>query len=233
MKLHLNYAHVIYFLLIISIFFSACDKDSKSKTSLYHEYFPVKLGHWVIYDVDSIVYDDFYEEVDTFHYQIKEVVESKFTDNSGNKAFRLERYTRSQPNDKWNINNVWTVRRLASRAEKVEENLRYIKLVFPPKVNKTWDGNAYNIKPEQTYRITNVHQQKTINDMLLDSVVDVLQKEFTETLISKEYEIEMYAKNIGLVYKEYINLKKEIDGTITSGVKYKYKVVDYNDSSNH
>ncbi len=214
--------------LFICIFFSSCEEDKIIKEDLFHEYFPVDVGHWVIYDVDSIVYDDFYETIDTFYYQVKEVIESKFTDGSGKEALRIERYIRHGSDENWQIKNVWTARRLPSRAEKVEENIRYIKLVFPPKVNKSWDGNAYNIKSEQIYKITQTHEQQIINDLQFDSVVTVLQADF-ETLISKEYKVEKFAKNIGLIFKEYVDVKTEIDGTIISGVDYKYTVVDYND----
>ena len=217
------------FLILFTVsLFTFCDKQTLITEELFHEYYPIEVGHWIIYDVDAVVYDDFTGEVDTSYYQIKEVFESSFTDDSGNESIRLERYIRDNPDENWQIKNVWTSRRLPSRVEKVEENIRYIKLVFPPKVNKTWDGNAYNTKAEQTYRITRSHETLNINGLQLDSVVSVVQADF-ETLISKEYKVEKFAKNIGLVYKEYVDLKTEIDGTVISGVDYKYTAVDYND----
>lgn len=221
----------IYFKFLIFIIislFTVCDKQNLITEELFHQYYPVEVGHWIIYDIDAVVYDDFTGEVDTSYYQIKEVFHSIFTDDSGNETIRLERFIRDNPDNTWQIKNVWTTRRLPSRAEKTEENNKYIKLAFPPKVNKTWDGNAYNIKPEQTYKITHTHELQTVNELQFDSVVTVLHADF-ETLISKEYKVEKYAKNIGLVYKEYVDLQTEIDGTVISGVDYKYSVVDYND----
>ena len=228
MKNYLLYILVLIFLILLS----SCEKDSTIKENLFYEYYPVEVGHWIMYDVDAVVYDDFTGSVDTFYYQVKEVFESSFTDDAGNETIRLERFVRDDPDDNWQIKSVWTARRLPSRVEKVEENIRYIKLVFPPKVNKTWDGNAYNTKPEQTYKITQTHEPHAVNGLQLDSVVTVVQADF-ETLISKEYKVEKFALNIGMVYKEYVDLKKEIDGTVISGVDLKYSVVDYNDFLTH
>ncbi len=215
--------------LFVCIFFSSCEKSGTIKEELFHEYFPVDAGHWVIYDVDSIYHDDFTGETDTFYYQVKEVFNSYFIDDSGNEAVRLERFIRYEQDQPWEIKNVWVARLLPMRAEKVEENIRYIKIVFPPKVNKTWDGNAYNIKSEQTHRITRSHEPKTINNMKFDSVATVLQADF-ETEISKEYKVEKFAKNVGMVYKEFTDLRKDISSEeVVGGVDYRYKIVDYND----
>ena len=218
--------HLVFLLFASFLAFNGCDKESVVEEHLYHEYFPVNVGHWVVYDVDSIVYDDFTGEIDTFNYQVKEVFDSNYTDASGNESIRLERFIRNEPGAAWEIKNAWSARRLPARAEKVEENIRYIKLAFPPKINKTWNGNAYNIKDEQSYRITNIHKEHTINELSFDSVATVLHID-EQTLISEKYRVEKFAKNVGLIKKEYVDLEKEVDGNIVSGVDYKYRVVDY------
>ncbi len=226
------YKSLIYSLFILTLFVLACQKDETTvDEELYHEYFPVNVGHSVIYEVDSIVHDDFTGTVDTFYYQIKEYFESTFIDDSGKETIRLERYIRNDENEDWDIKNVWMARRITSRAEKVEENIRYIKLAFPLRINKRWNGNAYNFKEEQTYTITDLHHSYSINDLNFDSVATVLQKD-EKTLISEKYQTEKYAKNIGLIYKEYIDLKKDVDGSIISGIDYRYKVIDYKTHDN-
>ncbi len=226
MKQQSNPVYLILLIIVSCILLFRCDDDSVVIEKLYHEYFPVNTGHWVIYNVDSIVYDDFTGNIDTFHYQVKEVFEEKFIDDSGKEAIRLERFIRWETDQDWQIKNAWVARLLPSRAEKVEENIRFIKLAFPVKINKNWNGNAYNSMPEQTYRYTDVHKPYTINELSFDSVATVLQKD-DKTLISKEYQVEKFAKNAGMIYKEYINLKTEVDGSVISGVDYRYEIVDY------
>ena len=48
-----------FFFLII--FYSSCKKEDYIPQSLSDgKYFPMKLGNWIIYEVDSVFYDDFY-----------------------------------------------------------------------------------------------------------------------------------------------------------------------------
>lgn len=60
-----------------------------------------------------------------------------------------------------------------------------------------------------------------INNIHLDSTLTVLQKS-TYTLISEDFQQEVYATHIGLVYKKYVSLEKLPTGVITSGTDYSY-----------
>jgi hypothetical protein len=205
----------------------ACQDKDYSPSEMFYEYFPDSPGHYVIYDVDSLVYDDFSGEVLNFNYQVKEVIESRFIDSEGLESLRLERFKRQSPADNWQVKNIWQARLLPSRAEKTEENITYIKLVFPPKEGQTWNGNAYNTLPSQTYRITDAHKPYLIAPGLaFDSTVSVVQRNFF-TVISEDLQEEKYAKHVGLIYKRYRKVTKQVDGTITSGVDYSYRIISY------
>jgi hypothetical protein len=211
-------------LLIGAMFYNSCQKETLPPVDLFYEYFPLVVGASVVYEIDSIVYDDFTGTIDTFHYYVKELVESEFIDADESPSFRLERFIRYDEEQEWAIKNIWKARRQNANALKTEENITYIKLIFPPENNSTWDGNAFNIMPSQNYKYINIHSPHTIDNLVLDSTITVVQKEF-ETIISEDYQIEVFAKNIGLVYKKYISLEKEVDGTIIRGVDYSYKMV--------
>jgi hypothetical protein len=135
------------------LFITSCKKDEPVYVDAGYDYFPVKIGHTLIYDVDSIVYDDFFvpTRIDTFRFQIREVIESQFTDNSGKPALRIERFKRTNDTLNWNIANVWVANLTATTAERVENNTRYLKLVFAARAGRTWDGNTYNTDDEQIY----------------------------------------------------------------------------------
>jgi hypothetical protein len=213
-------------ILIITIFICSCDNRNAEPVYTGLDYFPVEQGNWIIYDVDSTVYDDFLGEVFNFKYQVKEVQELIFTGDSGEETMRLERFWRRNDDDNWGIKNVWTARIHDQRALKTEENITYVKLSFPVKNNKSWDGNAFNSRSSQPYRITDIHQQRQYGELLFDSTLRVLQKEFI-TLIGEEFQYEVYGHGIGLIEKHYTELQKEIDGTIRRGVIYSYTVKDY------
>jgi len=55
--------------------------------------------------------------------------------------------------------------------------------------------------------------------LYFDSTLTVLQNDYT-TIISRDYSVEVYARNTGLIYKKYINLQKEVTGVIKSGIDY-------------
>jgi len=42
----------------------------------------------------------------------------------------------------WLLKNVWYSVKTDKNVERVEENIRYIKLIFPIRNNAKWDGNA-------------------------------------------------------------------------------------------
>ena len=204
--------------------FAACDQEQADPVNMHYSYFPETEGHFVIYEVDSIVYDDFTGQVIEYEYEVKELIESRFIDGEGKESLRLERYIRLDEESAWEMKDVWQARVLRDRAEKTEENQTFIKLVFPPDLGSRWNGNAYNTMPEQEYRITEAHKPYLINPSLtFDSTLTVLQSDFF-TLISEDFREEKYAKHVGMVFKRFRNVDKEPDGTIIRGVDYTYQV---------
>jgi hypothetical protein len=214
--------------LILVFIISICSCENHTVEPVYtgFDYFPIEQGNWIIYEVDSIVYDDFQGEVFHFKYQVMEVQDLIFNGDSGDEFMRLERFWRSNDEEKWGIKNVWTARIHEQRALKTEENITYVKLSFPVKNNKTWDGNAFNSRSSQPYIITDIHQQREYGELSFDSTLRVLHKEFI-TLIGEEFQYEVYGHGIGLIEKHFTELQKEIDGTIRRGVIYSYTVKDY------
>lgn len=197
--------------LLLSSFFSSCKKDKPaSSPDLGYAYFPLRIGSWIIYDVDSVVHDDFKDTVFTYNYQVKELIESKYTDNAGKEIYRVERYKRNTPQDTWVISDVWASHINASRAEKFEENTWYVKLIFPVKENAKWNGNSFNSMDEMEYEYTEVNASASMNGNSFDSVLTVLQADELNA-ISKLFSEEKYAVNVGLIYREYISLDLQKD----------------------
>jgi len=210
----------IIFLVLTFFTLNGCRKDvAVEDINAGYNYFPAEKGYYVIYKADSIVYNDFTGTIDTFSFELKEIIESLFTDAEGRTAQRIERYKRLSDTLPWTISNVWYSVRTASAAEKVEDNVRFMKLSFPVKKNKKWNGNVYNVLNEKTYKYTSVDVPYQNQYLSFDSSATVLQDDFA-TLISTDYAVEIYARNAGLVYKKYVYLNKEITGNIKKGVDY-------------
>lgn len=194
----------LQFVLIFTIFFLACKKENPSSPVNYkYNYFPLKQGLQRIYKVVDITIDTAINKFDTINYELKEVYDSSFVDNSGNIAWRLERYKRDDSTQQWIISDVWENQVVNNQAHSIEENYRYIKIVFPPKKNETWNGNAFNTLESQSYSIYAFDEPVTVNQLFFDSVITVYQ-ENNETLINKYFTFEQYAKNVGLINKTVI-----------------------------
>ena len=206
-----------------------CKKEqSISEQEWGYQYFPLIKGHWITYEVDSTVYTSINSIVDTqyFNYQIKEVVGSEYKDNSGNINYKIERYFRENDSAAWRLKDIWISFKDEFKATKTEENVKFIKLTFPVKENNKWDGNAYNTMSVQEYKYRNVNKQGVVDGLFFNSCCDVLQEDLI-TLISENYSIERYAVNVGMIYKYYRNVEKELNQGLKSGIEYSYKLIDY------
>lgn len=221
--------------------FSCKKKKEPEKVDLGEAYYPAVIGKYVVYDVDSIVYDEFTFDSTHYKYQVKEKVEAEFTDPAGKQAFKLHRYIKkfnaavSYTAMPWTIKDVWQFNHTGKTLEVVEENIRFVKLIFPVKESSTWNGNATNTLGEMEYKYLFVDQPETINGHNFEKVALIEHKNFP-TLISREYFAEKYAKNVGLVYREIIDLKmpgvvsltvQPINIAQKSGVIYTSRVVSY------
>lgn len=207
---------IISLLLIVFIF--SCKKDKEVITvDMGYNYFPQAVGNYVIYDVDSVIYDDFEHDTDYYSFRVKELTESIFIDNSGDTNYRIERYYKkyadSIPYDsmQWTLKNAWFATANSTEAIRVEENLRLLKLIFPVELDKTWNGNAYNTNNEWVYKYSTVNEPATIGTFHFDSTLTTLYDK--TNLVERRYYKEVYAKNIGLVKRNVIDV---YSGTITS-----------------
>lgn len=193
------------------MFLFACKKDAETIVPTKgYSYTGLEVGNYVIYDVDSIFYDDFDQSVNPFYFQIKEVVDSKYIDGEGEEAFKIIRYkkdTAVSPN--WELQVVWNAKMTNTTFQKVEDNKRYIKMVFPVKVDKTWNGNSMNNDVAWEYKYLSVHQPETIGSIALDSVATVTQfDDEGAILIQRQFYQEKYAAKVGMVYKKVIDVQK-------------------------
>jgi len=227
MKKHIYW---LLFLITFAVAISSCKKETIDQQLTGKEYFPLKVGSYIIYDVDSINFYDITLTSDTFRYQLKELVDSMYIDDTGTPAYILYRYKRANENSAWKISRVWSAKVNDFRAEKQEENLRFIKLVFPIFKGKSWPGNAlledsttiYSKSWQYTY--TNVDTTFNFNGTQLDSSLIVSQYD-DENLVEKNIEREAYAKNIGLIFKTSWHVSRQ---NITPNWKpEKGKIVTY------
>lgn len=216
-------------LLLVSFVFCFCKPDDSAKPyNVGYDYFPYKPGVWHHYDVDSTVWDDFAGETYYYHSQILEVIESYFADQEGNQAMRIERYYRSNDTCEWAISDVWFANLKAATAEKVEENERFVKLVFPVKPNSSWNGNAFNSLRAESYKYKEFDVPFSVAGVSYDSTLKVLHSS-NVNLIEEDIRYEIYARHVGMIKKYTKTVTKNIaqPDEIVSGVLIEYQLRDY------
>lgn len=197
-------------------------------------YYPIEVGKYITYELDSIIYRQpscacvptsqtcGYPFIrDTSSYQLREEVVEIYTDNTGAENYVIERYLRSNANEPWSVADVWNTKISNTQVERVEENLRFIKLVFPVSENVSWNGNAFFrdtavvIGTEVVefyehwsleYEYGDIDVAEEINGIMFDSVMTVIQSAPSENKINHRSSIEKYARGVGLVYKEMLIL---------------------------
>ncbi|MFH0896211.1 MAG: hypothetical protein V2A54_17395 [Bacteroidota bacterium] len=219
-----------FFLLMLSaLFLFSCKKDPVQNSDTGYGYFPVNVGHAVVYDVDSTVWDDFQDSVFYFSAECRELIESSFIDGEGKESQRIERWGRMADTNAWAITDIWYSYRNSMNAQKVEENNRFIKLVFPVKTTARWNGNAMNSLGEVEYKYTDAFEPKSYNGLSFDSTITVLESA-DSNLVYKNLSYEVYAKGVGMIYREIFNIEyntNPLDGSIKSGKRIIYKIKSY------
>jgi hypothetical protein len=212
--------------LCFSILLCCCRKDNELHLDLGYAYAPNDVHRYVIYDVDSTIYDAFNKDTVRYKYQLKEFVESIFPDNEGRPSMRIERYFRnynpSQPYDSlpWILKNVWYATRTSRDFERVEDNIRYVKLIFPANDQDSWNGNAQNTIGDWEYQYNGLNQKVDMGVFHFDSTARILEKVDTNLLYYKMY-TDVYAKNVGLVSRQIIDVA---DVNIVVGVSVLHRI---------
>lgn len=181
------------------IAFSGCKKEDPPVVDLGYAYFPVKVGSWIEYQVDSLWRDDAAGVLDSVSYLMLERIVAEFTDDEGRPAHMIHRLVKNDL-DEWIVRDVWAGTYDASAAERTEENQRRLKLSFPTRNNRAWDMNVYNTDDELEVNYKEVDTPYSLNGMAFDSTLVVRNKIGPNAVIKRNFE-ERYVKHIGMVQK--------------------------------
>ncbi len=212
------------FLILLSLSLNllwSCQSDTEDPIdpSVYgHEYFPLEIGKYRVYQVDSIQFDignNNLPETDSSRFYIREEIKEVIEGVEGEQVYRIERYRTESLDEPWSIMDVTTETRGVNQAMRTEGNLRFINLIFPMREGITWDGNlflpddiivfvsgeAIEMYKNWSYEFLSVDQQESVEDLTFSDVATVQQAN-DENEIEFRWSQEKYAKNVGLIYRE-------------------------------
>lgn len=221
--LNLNVFTILAFLL----FFLSCNKTETLQTMTLEEMYPLKIGKFITYRLDSMVFVNAGKTLETHKYQVKHVIEQEVKDNQNRPSWRVVTYLNdSTASGPWISNGTYIVTPVDKQLEIFENNLRVIKIHLPAREGYKWNGNSY--LPNRPYNpdfpisidgnmslwefnYETINNSEKINNVTLPDVTTISHIDVSENVplksdtvfASRELSLEKYAKNIGLVYREF------------------------------
>ena len=213
------------FVMLFLVVMMGCGKEFETlDTGKLEEYYPLQVGKTYLYRLDSTILASFGTSLIVKSYQAKDSVESTFNDNSGRLSYRIYRFVRDtaglQP---WQFGATYIATPTNSTIEYVDNNMRFIKLAAPVTEGFTWKGHSFidtkslnttvSYLDEWEYEYRDLGQTYNVFDKTYDSTVTVHQQDETtppgpfdpNNYQQKNYSVEVYAKGIGLIYKEFLH----------------------------
>ena len=216
--------HFFSFFLLLLIL-ASCSKEVEESPDMGFDYMPLEQGLFISYQVETIIWDDNNQTVDTTYYQLKMVVDTMFTDNMERKSYRWKRYIKTDTSD-WVYDHTYAITKTNERVETVEGNNRYVRLAFPVRLGGHWDLNAFNTKDQIEAKYIDVNAPKSIGGKSFSQCAIALLED-NSSLINEYYQEDIYARNVGLVQRTNIHIDKKFTGEIYKGYKHSYKIYEY------
>jgi hypothetical protein len=181
-------------------------------------YFPLDIGRYVVWQVDSVVYDFAAgggTVRDSSRTWVRELVADTLRDNTGQLVYQIERSERNKLTSDWQITHIHTASRSANQAIYVEQNLRFLKLIFPMDRRSEWDGNVWidvareieiageRMRPfsNWAYEVDSIDIPARVGAFSFDSTLVVTEAD-DNNIIERRLSRVRYAKNVGLVERE-------------------------------
>jgi hypothetical protein len=207
---------------VMAFLWQSCSEKEQLGTALISEYNPLQVGKYITYKLDSTVYISLNTVKAVYTYHVQDRVDAEITDNQGRKAFRIRRLMRSKTDTtQWIDNASFVVTPLDKSLEFVDNNLRYIRLQEPIRNDFTWKGNSYInsfTDPELQYLdnweyfYEGTDEPYTIGTKTFPETVIVNQRdevinnpEDKTNIFAVNKSVEVFAKGIGLIYKDFLH----------------------------
>jgi len=206
-----------------TIMLGSCKKDrvvvNADGGNLYQTYMPLQIGKYIVYDVDSSIWDDVLCLKIIHHSQQKFLVTDTFRDGQNRLSYAISMESRLNATSQFVPNDVVYYTPGAEQLEYVEKNIRFMRLVNPIVEGKQWAGNSMMPADDQDYAYLkgwkytykNVLQpfnngvinfEKTLTVDETNQIVnnpETQPADYAYLLQSKS----VYAFRVGMVYREY------------------------------
>lgn len=218
----------LLFFCFLSAFFliTGCAKQSATVSlPALTDYYPLQTGRVFIYRLDSSVIPFSGSELEVRSYHAKDSIADTIRDNANRISYRIYRFVtdtlESQP---WRSVATFYATPDEQTVEFTDDyNLKFIKLKQPLRNDFSWQGNSfidtktggslYQYLDGWNYFYQNVGTPFKVEKGEFENTITVLQQDETSppgpfdpgSYQQRNYSEEVYAKDIGLIYKEFLH----------------------------
>ncbi len=189
--------YLILFSLIA--FFTSCENSTVAPNQeiLGLQFFPMEFNEIERYSIVEINYNND-GTIDTSRYFLQDEWIDSIAIDGGSK---LEGYRyRITLDGQKEIVSTITKSRTSSLAKLNLANSEEVKLSFPIAENKTWNGSPQEFETDE-YTIIKAFQSYELADSTFENTVQVIQEDNQDSISNYDQRIEVYAANIGLIYR--------------------------------
>ena len=179
-------------------------------------YFPYRPGEERTYRIDSFLHSSLADSVEYRYRIMKEKVVSDQADLQGVMVNRIERWISADSGRTYAFHSLATCSRRADHAWWMEENRTWVKLSFPVRQNRSWDGNAYNAGGIRDFRYTRIRGAFNNGVQVFPQTIEV-QMQADSSFINRYIEKEVYAEGLGMVYRESVQLDFQPGANMANG----------------
>ena len=224
--------HFIKYLLSALVFIVGCGEDEYVTPDIGLRYFPLVTGYNWTYKVHETLYTELNEPQD-LDYHIKVLVADSSANTDGSYTYVLYRFKRENETAPWTSLDTWSARKNEHDLVVTEGGVSYRKLLFPLREGNVWNGNVYNNKPVDEYLLTEVGVPAQLEGMTFEHAVTVTQEDNQDFIVFLDERHEVYAENVGMIYKETTQLEYCTEENcvgqqqVKSGRKLKQELIAY------
>ena len=199
----------IWPVVILALAFGCTTSEDKPNDAAY---FPLKVGSTWMYDVEETTIsratctDD---GVTISNYELRVIVADSFPNTENGFTYLIHRAKRSKSTDEWTELDTWTSKLSGNKIINSESNINFVKLVIPLSDDVKWNGNQFNNKlelnglNEDEYKATLVGQPYTNpSAFTFPKTVSIVQNDQQKNLLYRDSRLEVFAFEVGLIYKE-------------------------------
>jgi hypothetical protein len=224
--------------LLLLLLLASCTREVEPFAPIAYDYSPMDSGKFIVYQVDSIIYNEYEDRVDSHSYEIRYEYGRTELDAADEPIYRLLRYERTAANATWELKAVFAAKNTRNQFQLIENNQRLIKLTYPIAEGGDWDGlpfirrdtsieiqggsiNLYKDWDNFSYQA--IEPNFSINGLSFDTTVVVLQVDKTNN-IERRYAKERYAKGVGLIEREMWILDTQCGGNIATCISTPWEI---------